>query len=111
MLEIQKYLRSGKTLDDLKEEFAAGIKVLEPDCSDWSAMIENNQINNQINNQKIVDEIEAVCHAGADVIVLGCTHYHWIEELIKTIVNGRAEVIQPESATVEQLKQVIARLG
>lgn len=91
----------------LKQEFAADIKVLEPDCSDWSAMIENNQIN----NQKIVDEIEGVCNEGADVIVLGCTHYHWIEDTIKTIANGRAQVIQPEPAIVEQLKRVIARLA
>lgn len=91
----------------LKQEFASDIKVLEPDCSDWSAMIENNQIN----NQNIINEIESVCHAGADVIVLGCTHYHWIEDSIKTIANGRAQVIQPEPAIVEQLKRVIAQLA
>ena len=89
----------------LKTQFADGVKVLEPDCSDWSAMIENNVIN----HTKITEQIDNVCQQGADVIVLGCTHYHWIEETITDIARGRATVIQPEAAIVAQLKRVIAQ--
>jgi len=90
----------------LKEEFAADIKVLEPDCSDWSEMIENNQIN----YHRVAERIESVCQNGADTIVLGCTHYHWIEETIKHIAGDRAKVIQPEAAIVAQLKKVITQM-
>ena len=31
----------------LKETYAPGVRVLEPDCSDWSYMIESNQVNEQ----------------------------------------------------------------
>lgn len=91
----------------LKEQYAKGVNVLEPDCSDWSAMIEQNQVD----RQKIHDRIESVCRAGADVIVLGCTHYHWIEDLIKQIANGRAQVIQPEQPVVNQVKRVLKQLS
>lgn len=90
----------------LKETYASHVKVLEPDCSDWSAMIEADHVN----RAHIKERIEAVCQAGADVIVLGCTHYHWIEDLIKDLVAGRATVIQPEQAVVAQLKRVLAGL-
>ncbi|MEO8785387.1 MAG: aspartate/glutamate racemase family protein, partial [Candidatus Saccharimonadales bacterium] len=80
----------------LKQKYAANIKVLEPDCSDWSAMIEADKID----RDKIAQRIEAVCQAGADMIVLGCTHYHWIEDLIMDLAQGRARIIQPESAIV-----------
>lgn len=90
----------------LKEEFAADIKVLEPDCSDWSSMIEDNEIN----HHKIAKRIESVCQKGADVIVLACTHYHWIQDSIGTIAGDRAMVIQPEAAIVAQLKRVIAQI-
>lgn len=91
---------------DLKKTYAQGIKVLEPDCSDWALMIESNQID----HQKIYDRIDAVCNEGADVIVLGCTHYHWIEDIIKKIAQSRAVVLQPEVAVIEQLKRVLKQL-
>lgn len=87
----------------LKREFAKGIKVLEPDCSDWASMIENNSLQ----REKVAKNIEEVIGLGADEIVLGCTHYHWIEELIKEQAANRAEVIQPEKPAIEQLKRVL----
>jgi glutamate racemase len=91
----------------LKKTYADGIRVLEPDCSEWPAMIEHNRID----DQKITETIDGVLSKNADVIVLGCTHYHWIEGRIKNLVAGRAEVIQPEPAIIRQLKRVIARLA
>lgn len=91
----------------LKQTYAPHLKVLEPDCSDWVAMIENRQLD----RQKIADRINATLAAGADVIVLACTHYHWIEEKIVAIAAGQAQVIQPEQAVISQLKRVLGRLA
>src|SRR6185295_15230373 len=90
----------------LKAEYAKGIKVLEPDYNDWSRMIEDNRVD----REKVAKTINDVCFEGADQIVLGCTHYHWIEQIIKDLAEGRAKVIQPEIPTVEQLKRVLAQL-
>ena len=88
----------------LKETYARSIKVIEPDCSDWAYMIESNNLN----RKAIEDRINATCQAGADVIVLGCTHFHWIEKLINQIADGRAVVIQPEQAIVARLRDLLA---
>lgn len=96
---------SSKRYAWLKEEYAPGITVLEPDVSDWALMIESNQLD----RQKIAATVENACGAHADQIVLGCTHYHWIEDIIKQMANGRAEVIQPEVAVIDQLKRVMAQ--
>lgn len=93
---------------ELKSSYAPNVKVLEPDCSDWAYMIENN---GTVDRQKIDARISHVLDDGADVIVLGCTHYHWIEEEIKQLATGRAEVLQPEQAIIKQLKTVLARLS
>jgi glutamate racemase len=89
----------------LKNTYAKGVKVLEPDCSDWASLIESNEIN----RTHIQEQIESVCQAGADIIVLGCTHYHWIEEIVCGVANGRAEVLQPELPVIEQLKRVLVQ--
>jgi glutamate racemase len=88
----------------LKETYAKNIKVIEPDCSDWAYMIESDNLN----RKTIENRINAVCQAGADVIVLGCTHFHWIEQLINQIADGRAVVIQPEQAIIARLRDLLA---
>lgn len=92
----------------LKETYAKQVKVLEPDCSDWSYMIENNQVD----QDKIATRISAVCEEGADVVVLGCTHYHWIEKEIQEIANRyNAKVLQSEQPVIDQLARVLAQLS
>ena len=91
----------------LKAEYANEVKVLEPDCSQWAYMVETKSVD----REKVAESIEEVISAKADQIVLGCTHYHWIEELIKEIAAGRAEVIQPEKPVVTQLRKVLERLS
>jgi glutamate racemase len=91
---------------ELKKLYAQGIEVLQPDCSDWANLIESGDINKSI----IEDRITEVLDKNADVIVLGCTHYHWIEEEINNLANGKAIVLQPEKPLLNQLKKVLARL-
>jgi glutamate racemase len=90
----------------LKNEYAQNITVLEPDCSDWALMIEGQQVD----REAIAERINEVLGQGADIIVLACTHYHWIEDEIKELSAGEARVIQPEAAIVRRLKRVLARL-
>ncbi|HSH56088.1 MAG TPA: glutamate racemase [Candidatus Limnocylindrales bacterium] len=88
----------------LKRTYAPDVIVLEPDCSDWAAMIEQKQVE----RDKIDERISACLDRKADVIVLGCTHYHWIEQEIATLCAGRALVIQPEPAIIKRLEQLMS---
>ena len=90
----------------LKDRYAKSVKVLEPDCSDWSYMIEHKQID----EVKIKELTHNLIEQGADVIVLGCTHYHWIEQVIQNESKQLARVIQPEQAVLAQIKNVLERL-
>ena len=87
----------------LKETFAQTTAVLEPDCSGWSRMIEGNEIN----EDHIEQIIEDVCAAGADVVVLACTHYHWVREVIERATSGRATVIDPSDAIADRVRSLL----
>jgi len=78
----------------LVQKYGSRLTILEPDCNEWAYWIENNQVN----REHIAEIINNVCEKGADVIVLGCTHYHWIKELISELTMGRAVVIEPSEA-------------
>jgi glutamate racemase len=92
---------------ELKDTYASNVHVLEPDCSDWASMIEDKAVN----EDKISQLITRVLEQGADQVVLACTHYHWIEEDIIRICQGRAHVLQPEAAIVRRLIQALEQLA
>lgn len=91
----------------LKENYAKGVEVIEPDCSDWTMMIESNKLD----RDKIARRVNEALQAKADQIVLACTHYHWIENFIKSLARGKAAIIQPEEAVVKQLDRVLQQLA
>lgn len=87
----------------LKDTYASDATVIEPDCSSWARMIEDNEIN----EQSIVATIQALLDHGADVIVLACTHYHWIRELIETVAAEQAVVIDPSEAIARRVRSLL----
>jgi glutamate racemase len=87
----------------LVNKYGQGIHIIEPDCREWATMIENNRINRIV----IEGAINSCCEQGADVIVLACTHYHWIKDLVTEIAAGRAEVIEPSEAIGRRIKQIL----
>lgn len=86
----------------LVASYAQHLTIIEPDCSKWAYMIEHNQIN----QQHIKDVITTVCSQGADVIILGCTHYHWIKDLIQKTVPPSVHVIEPSEAIAAQVRHL-----
>jgi glutamate racemase len=88
---------------ELIEKYGSDLKIIEPDCTTWASMIENNEINHQIIEQIITN----VCDQGADIIVLGCTHYHWIKEDIVALTKNRATVIEPSEAIGRRVQELV----
>jgi len=85
---------SSERYHQLVTKYGAHLDIIEPDCSTWAYMIENNELNHEMVKQTILN----ICDRGADVIVLGCTHYHWIKDEITELTIGKATVIEPSDA-------------
>ena len=88
---------------DLLARYGKHLRVIEPDCSEWAYLIENNQLN----HERIKAVIEPVIQEGADVIVLGCTHYHWIKDDIIALAQGRAEILEPSEAIGRRVSSLL----
>lgn len=88
---------------ELKKQYAADVTTLEPDCSSWAQLIEENSMNEDI----IEETIDRLCDQDADVIVLACTHYHWIRGVIEEKARNRATILDPAAATAEQIQRLL----
>lgn len=85
-------------------QYAHGKTIIEPDCSEWAYMIEKNEID----TEKIEVQINNCIAEGADVVVLGCTHYHWIKEMIESLAHGKALVLEPSEAIARQVSKLLS---
>ena len=94
---------SSERYNQLVHIYGSQLDIIEPDCSEWAYLIENNQLN----KSHIETTIQDVCDRGADVIVLGCTHYHWIKEVIIELVRGQAKVIEPSEAIGRRVSSLL----
>lgn len=87
----------------LKVLYAQNITVVEPDCSNWAALIERNKINMQIIS-RVTDQVNA---SHADVVVLACTHYHWIQSKIEELLHNGITVINPSDAITRRIANIL----
>ena len=97
------YTLSSERYLGLKSDYAAKVTVLEPDCSEWANMIEHDGID----DEKIEKVVREVIDSGADVLVLACTHYHWIKEKIVTLAGKDIPVLDPSEAISQRVAQIL----
>jgi len=88
---------------ELKDTWAKGIAIDEPDCSSWAQLIESGQAD----TLPIEEIILPLLDSGVDVIVLACTHYHWIKDRIASLVGTRAAILEPSDAISNRIQTII----
>ena len=87
----------------LKRIWAPDIEIIEPDCSDWAEMIEHDK-SDQIDVNSVV---KSLLNRGVDVIVLGCTHYHWIKQRIVDAAGLNITILEPTDAIAARIKKLV----
>ena len=88
-------------LQNLKNENK--INVFECACYGLVEQIENNQINSQTTYDMLSTWLEPMKKNSVDVIVLGCTHYPLIKNIIKKIMGNNIKLIETGPALAQRL--------
>lgn len=87
----------------LKRLWAADITVIEPDCSAWAALIESGHTQ----HIPIENTVSELIRQQADVIVLACTHFHWLKKRAEDAAGSRATVLEPSDAISDRILTVL----
>ncbi len=82
----------------LVERFADGIEVLPRGCPGLAQAIEDGTAG----LAAVIPHVEPLVAAGADTIVLGCTHYSFIAEFIAATAGPEITLIDPAPAVARQ---------
>ena len=81
-------------------------QVFETACPQFVPLVESGKLEDEETRQAIAEYLQPLLEEGIDSLVLGCTHYPFLERLIGNYVGKGVEVIDPSCKTVEQAMDI-----
>jgi glutamate racemase len=98
----------GTRVTDLVQRHARNAHVLLEACPDLVVQVERGAVNDAATRALVRQHVSRMISEGADVIVLGCTHFHFLKRVIEDVVGTDAVVVDPSVAVAQQ---VVRRRG
>ncbi len=100
---------ASERLKNLVAQYQGVVKVVAEPCPGLVELIEQNP--NQIERLRayLQPRLAALLAQQVDVIVLGCTHYPFVRQLIEDLAGPYVQVIDTGFAVARQLKTVLAQ--
>jgi glutamate racemase len=92
--------------DIYSRKFASSprIKLFQQACPLFVPMIEEGWINHLATREVAKEYLKPLIEAKIDTLILGCTHYPLLGDLIKDIIGPSVEIIDPAEALVLKIK-------
>ncbi len=98
----------GRLYNETKTKFAKGVTVLAVVADEFVQLVERGETSGPRVEKTVRAKVEPLLKAGADKIVLGCTHFPHLKGVIEKVCAGKAEVLDPSDAVARQAKRVLA---
>lgn len=90
------------------DRFAGDVRVIETVCPGWVEAVE--RPTDPARRAALVEEfVKPTVAAGADVLVLGCTHYPFLVSEIRAAAGPDVAIVDPGPAVAAQVLRVVPR--
>jgi glutamate racemase len=101
----------GELFASLVERYAGDMRVLTQVCPGLVEVVEAGMLDTPETEALLRGCLTPLIQAGADQLVLGCTHYPFLRPVIERVVGPEMAVIDPAPAVARQTGRVLARRG
>ncbi|MDR2613707.1 MAG: glutamate racemase [Candidatus Accumulibacter sp.] len=93
-------------LSNLIRQHAGAVRVDVLPCPGWATKVETLQLDDPDFAETARRLLEPTLAAGADHVVLGCTHYAFLTPVLQPIVAGRATLVDVAEAVARQCQRL-----
>ena len=97
---------NGRLYNETKRRFAKNVTVIAAVADEFVQLVERGETTGAKTERIVRAKVEPLLKAGADKIVLGCTHFPHLKPVIEKVCAGRAEVVDSSDAVARQIKRV-----
>jgi glutamate racemase len=101
----------GELLRDVVEEWAGDARVIAQPCPGLVEQIEAGALDSPATDALLTRFIVPLAAAGADTIVLGCTHYPYLLPNIQRIAGPHVAILDAAPAVAAQAQRVLRQRG
>ena len=102
---------SGRLYNETKAKFAKDVTIIATVADEFVTIVERGEVDSPGTEAIVRKRIEPILAAGADVLVLGCTHFPHLKRVIEKVAAGRARIIEPSEAVARQARRVLEERG
>ena len=107
VIATERSLKGEKFLSTLSR-YGEGVKVVKAVGEGFVEAVEANMEESPSTEQKVRDVVEPIIAAGADIIVLGCTHYPFLRGVIERVIGKRdVRVIDSGEAVEKRVESLL----
>ena len=103
-LKASKYLLT-------KGRYEANVQIVEHVGKGFVELVENGILEGPEAEKTVRASLQPLLDAGADTIVLGCTHYPFLQPLIQRLAGPGVQVIDPAPAVARQTRRILTEKG
>lgn len=93
------------------QKFASDIKVLEQIGEGLVEIVEQGKTDTPQAEKLLRTYVEPMLQAGADHIVLGCTHYPFLTDIVSKIAGETVAVVNPAPAIAKRTLDLLQEIG
>ncbi|MBF0113157.1 MAG: glutamate racemase [Desulfamplus sp.] len=93
------------TVSRLCAMYGSNIEVILQPCPGLVEQVEQAKIKSSSTRQLLINYISPLIDRGADTIVLGCTHYPFLEEVIYEVAGSDIAIIDPAAPVAKELSR------
>ena len=98
---------AGEKFHRLVDTHADGIKVITRPCPNFVNLVEAGELSGDRARGIVEEETIPLLEAGADVLVLGCTHYPFLRPLIEEVAGPGVEIIDTGIAVAKHAASLL----
>ena len=89
----------------------AGVRFLLQACNGLAHQIEKGELRSRETVQLVERYVAPLLAQQADTLVLGCTHYPFVEQLIREIAGPNVAIVDTGEPVARQLQRVLTQRG
>ncbi len=101
----------GRLFQATAGRYASGVRLVNQVCDGLADRVEAGDINSEETAVLLRKYMQPILDAGADTIVLACTHYPFLLEPIRRMAGADVNVIDPAPAIARHLHRVLEQQG
>ena len=83
------------------------MRIIESVADEFVSLVERGVVSGDEAEIAVRNRLEPMLDAGADRIVLGCTHFPHLKPLMEKVVDGRAVIVDPSEAVARRIVDVL----